>query len=98
MAVLKASPTIAPMALPITVPLSFLVACLLTYGRFADENEFLALRMGGINPWHAISPFHHFRNFSNGLLDSGDAAYFVLFTTFFLLLTVRRLHNNRING
>jgi len=49
------------------------------------------------SPWHAISPFHHFRNFSNGLLDSGDAVYFILFTTFFLLLTVRRLHNNRIN-
>ncbi|HSM98655.1 MAG TPA: ABC transporter permease subunit [Gallionella sp.] len=50
------------------------------------------------SPWHAISPFHHFQNFNNGLLDSGDAAYFVLFTAVFLLLTMKRLHNNRIYG
>lgn len=50
------------------------------------------------SPWHAISPFHHFQNFNNGLLDSSDAAYFVLFTAVFLLLTMKRLHNNRIYG
>jgi ABC-2 type transport system permease protein len=50
------------------------------------------------SPWHAISPFNHFQNFNNGLLDSSDAAYFVLFTTVFLLLTMKRLHNNRIYG
>ncbi|MGA8864429.1 MAG: ABC transporter permease subunit [Gallionella sp.] len=50
------------------------------------------------SPWHAVSPLHHFRNFNNGLLDSSDAAYFVLFTTVFLLLAIRRLHNNRVYG
>ncbi len=50
------------------------------------------------SPWHAISPFHHFQSFNNGLLDSSDAAYFVVFTTAFLLLTVRQLHNNRVYG
>jgi ABC-2 type transport system permease protein len=50
------------------------------------------------SPWHAISPFHHFQNFNNCLLDSSDAAYFVLFTAVFLLLTMKRLHNNRIYG
>lgn len=50
------------------------------------------------SPWHAISPSHHFQNFNNGLLDSSDAAYFVLFTAVFLLLTMKRLHNNRIYG
>lgn len=50
------------------------------------------------SPWHAISPFHHYQNFNNGLLDSSDIAYFVLFTAVFLLLAVRRLHNNRIYG
>jgi len=32
------------------------------------------------------------------LLDSSDAAFFVLFTAVFLLLTMKRLHNNRIYG
>jgi ABC-2 type transport system permease protein len=50
------------------------------------------------SPWHSISPFNHFQNFNNGLLDSGDAAFFVLFTAVFLLLTMKRLHNNRIYG
>ena len=56
MTVLGAAPYIIPQAFPITLPLSFLVACLLTYGRFSDDNEFLALQMGGIHPWHAASP------------------------------------------
>lgn len=50
------------------------------------------------SPWHLISPLHHFQNFNNGLLDSSDAAFFVLFTTVFLILTMKRLHNNRIYG
>ena len=56
LSVLQAAPYIAPAAFPITLPLSFLVACLLTYGRFSDDNEFLALQMGGIHPWHAAAP------------------------------------------
>lgn len=50
------------------------------------------------SPWHSISPLSHFQNFNNGLLDSGDAAFFVLFTVVFLLLTMKRLHNNRRYG
>lgn len=50
------------------------------------------------SPWHQFSPLHHFQNFNSGLLDSSDATFFVLFTLFFLLLTARRLHNNRIYG
>ncbi|OGS92221.1 MAG: ABC transporter permease [Gallionellales bacterium GWA2_60_18] len=50
------------------------------------------------SPWHAISPLHHFQSFNTGLLDSGDAAFFVLFSAAFLLLAVRRLHNNCIYG
>jgi lipopolysaccharide export system permease protein len=51
-----ATPSLVAVALPITLPMSFLTACLLSYGRFADDNEFLALQMGGINPWHAAAP------------------------------------------
>jgi ABC-2 type transport system permease protein len=50
------------------------------------------------SPWHLISPPHHFQNFNNGLLDSSDAAFFVLFTAVFLILTMKRLNNNRIYG
>jgi ABC-2 type transport system permease protein len=50
------------------------------------------------SPWHAISPLNHFQNFNNGLMDSSDVAFFVLFTTVFLLLTIKRLHNNRRYG
>jgi len=50
------------------------------------------------SPWHLISPLNHFQNFNAGLLDSGDAAFFVLFSMFFLLLAMRRIHNNRIYG
>ncbi len=50
------------------------------------------------SPWHAISPLNHFQNFNNGLLDSGDAAFFVIFTAAFLLLAMKRLHNNRVYG
>lgn len=50
------------------------------------------------SPWHLISPLHHFQNFSTGLLDSGDAIFFMLFTSVFLLLAMKRLGNNRIYG
>lgn len=50
------------------------------------------------SPWHALSPLNHFQSFNSGLLDSGDAAFFVLFSTAFLLLAMRRIHNNRIYG
>jgi ABC-2 type transport system permease protein len=53
---------------------------------------------GEDSPWHSISPLSHFQNFNSGLLDSSDAAFFVLFTLVFLLLTMRRLHNNRRYG
>ncbi|MFA6202276.1 MAG: ABC transporter permease subunit [Gallionella sp.] len=48
--------------------------------------------------WHQFSPMFHFQNFNAGLLDSADAAFFVLFTSVFLLLTMKRLHNNRVYG
>jgi len=46
------------------------------------------------SPWHLMSPLHHFQSFNSGLLDSGDAAFFVLFSAAFLLLAMRRIHNN----
>ncbi len=50
------------------------------------------------NAWRALAPTSHFQSFNVGLLNSADLVYFVLFSTAFLLLTIRRLHNNRIYG
>ncbi len=50
------------------------------------------------SPWHFISPLYHFKNFNAGLLDSGDAAFFILFSAVFLLLATQQLHNNRSHG
>lgn len=54
--VLAAAPYIVPLTFPITLPLAFLVACLLTYGRFSEDNEYLAAQMGGMHPWHVVAP------------------------------------------
>ena len=48
------------------------------------------------NTWRALAPTSHFQNFNIGLLNSPDLVFFLLFCTVFLLLTIRRLHNNRI--
>jgi len=48
--------------------------------------------------WHIISPLNHFQKFNSGLLDSSDVIFFVLFSAVFLLLTMRRISNNRIYG
>lgn len=45
-----------------------------------------------------LSLIHHFQPFSRGLIDTTDIAYFVLFTGFFLALTIRRLDADRLRG
>lgn len=50
------------------------------------------------NAWRALAPTGHFQNFNTGLLNSADLVYFVLFNAVFLLLAIRRVHNNRIYG
>lgn len=49
-------------------------------------------------PWRVLAPTSHFQSFNIGLLNSADLIFFLLFCGFFLLLTMRRLHNNRIYG
>ena len=48
--------------------------------------------------WRMLAPTSHFQNFNIGLLNSADLVYFAVFIVCFLLLTIRRLHNNRIYG
>ena len=50
------------------------------------------------NTLASLSLMRHFQSFSSGLSDSGDIAYFVLFITTFLTLTVRRLDADRLRG
>jgi ABC-2 type transport system permease protein len=45
-----------------------------------------------------LSLMQHFQSFSRGLIDSADVAYFVLFITTFLVLTIRRLDADRLRG
>lgn len=45
----------------------------------------------GANFFHAISPASHFENFGQGVIDSGDAAYFLLFSLLFIALSAWRL-------
>lgn len=45
-----------------------------------------------------ISVFSHFDQFGKGVIDTGHAAYYVLFTTFFLFFSLRVLESNRWRG
>ena len=45
-----------------------------------------------------ISFDYHFRNFAKGVLDTSDAAYYLLFTIFFLFLSMRSLESKRWRG
>ena len=51
-----ALPLFLPVTLSLTLPLAFLVTAILTYGRMADDNEVLAMRMAGIHPWAVAAP------------------------------------------
>ena len=50
------------------------------------------------NVLRMFAPTSHFQSFNIGLVNSADMVYFVVFSAAFLLLTIRRLHNNRIYG
>jgi ABC-2 type transport system permease protein len=43
-----------------------------------------------------LSHFGHFLSFLQGLFDSSDVVYYLLFSTAFLILTIRRLDNERL--
>ncbi len=49
-------PMFLPVTLAFTLPFAFLVAAVITYGRLADDNEVIAMRMAGIHPWAIAAP------------------------------------------
>ncbi len=48
--------------------------------------------------WRALTPTGHFEAFNGGLVDSRDVVYYLVFIGLFLLLTIRRVNNNRLYG
>ncbi|MCE5181224.1 MAG: ABC transporter permease [Betaproteobacteria bacterium] len=47
---------------------------------------------------HILSLLKHFESFNRGVIASADVAFFVLFTAAFLVLAVRRLDADRLQG
>ena len=43
-----------------------------------------------------LSPSSHAQSFNSGFIFSEDLVYFALFITLFLMLTIRRVNNNRL--
>lgn len=79
-----------------------IVAALITSGIilafwFIDWNE------AAVSPQvavvlHHLSFFEHFYNFVRGVIDTKDIVYFLMFTFFFLFLTLRSLESRRWRG
>jgi len=54
--VLKMFVIFIPTILPLTIPMAFLLAALVTYGRMAQDNEVTAVRAAGISLWKISWP------------------------------------------
>lgn len=48
--------------------------------------------------WLMLALIRRFESFARGMLDTGDIAFFVLFTAVFLILAIRRLDADRLRG
>lgn len=64
---------------------------------FVDWNE-AAMTPAMAEVLHHISFFEHFYNFARGVIETKDIIYFILFTFFFLFLTLRSLESRRWRG
>ncbi len=53
---LRVLPLIMIQTSSVTVPMSLLVAVVLSYGRLASDNEMIAVLMGGVHPYWILSP------------------------------------------
>ncbi len=50
----------------------------------------------GSDLFHYISILKHFQSIQSGLLNTADISYFLLFISSFLILSIRRLENDRL--
>jgi ABC-2 type transport system permease protein len=64
---------------------------------FIDWNE-AAMTPIMADVLHHVSFFEHFYNFARGVIETKDIIYFLLFTFFFLFLTLRSLESRRWRG
>jgi ABC-2 type transport system permease protein len=64
---------------------------------FIDWNE-AAMTPIMADVLHHVSFFEHFYNFARGVIETKDSIYFLLFTFFFLFLTLRSLESRRWRG
>ncbi len=64
------------------------------FGALAISVTLWLLDMSG-GPLRALSPNAHFQNMNSGLIGSADIAYFLLFCTGFLLLSIHHLRHER---
>lgn len=59
--------------------------------------DWLGASQGGVNNvFSYLSLLRHYNNLLRGLISTTDLLYFVLFITTFLVLTIRRLDNDRL--
>src|SRR5712671_464874 len=54
--ILAAIPLLIPSTLPYTIPATTLFAACVVYGRLAADNEILAIKAAGVNPFKAVHP------------------------------------------
>ncbi len=71
-------------------------ACLLVLWMIGFVSEIQPGILGEI--CSGISVYSHFDQFSKGVIDTGHAAYYILFTLFFLFFSLRVLESNRWRG
>ena len=76
-----------------------LVAAVSTFGLLLIL--LLLFQLGSLDTWTSrfflyISHLGHFLSFLLGMFDSSDVAYYLLFIVTFLVLTIRRLDNERL--
>lgn len=69
--------------------LAALATCLLLDKFFTDDSQ---------SVFHDLSLMQHYRQFAQGMLNSYDLLFFVLFAVFFVMLSIRRLHADRLYG
>ena len=68
--------------------LMFLVVLYLSGGSQSNSSELFIY----------LSHFSHFETFVRGIIDSSDIVYYVLFIVGFLILSIRKLDNDRLLG
>lgn len=71
------------------ISLTALMLCLMLDKFFTENTHSL---------FQQFSLMQHYRQFAQGILNSADLLFFILFASFFILLSIRHLHAQRLYG